>query len=389
MKIKMKSTAITLTAATFYLYGCGGGDGSLADSANGQAPPTGGQTPPNLAVKVVAPVLTTTYSCDSAATASTCESSIYTFLRTISSSAYEQVLKDDYAANIGGNTALMACKPSVACANDWGSGIGAAQVEEMKRAATAVVRISMPNDHLANGQTAGLGLSAKCTGVAVKGSKDESVYILTAAHCLYEEPLYPNMRYSSYRSAGVPVYVTFFYEKSTCGGQMDFQSFGPRTVPSIVVAHNYSLNGWSAPNWNQISGGVTDFALLKLAGPLPNGVTPITYSARTLASSDKLFTFSHPLGLDKVGGMIDRGADFVGSTGFQYQVSASRRLTEPGSSGGPLFAYDSEKNIVTVIATQSGAGPNASPTNTCGTTQSLSYARLDSHADFLNTYLGR
>lgn len=332
---------------------------------------------------MVPPVAITTYTCDTAASTSTCDMASYAFQKSIAPATYSQALRNSYT---GADSELMSCKPSVACSSTWGAGLAVAQVEEMKKAASAVVRILLPSDHLPGG----FGWQGQCTGVAVKGSLDASVYILTAAHCLFDHGAanYPSMAYGSYRSAGAPVYVTFSYEKAACGGQMDFSAVWSHTVPAMVVAYNYSLNGWSAPDWNRISGDITDFALLKLTGPLPAGVTPVTYVSRTLTSSDKLFTFSHPSGFDKVGGLLDRGADFVASTGYMYFVGASRRLTEPGSSGGPLFAYDVGSNRVTVLGTQSSATPDSSPTNTCQTPQTLFYARLDGHAAFLKTFLG-
>lgn len=376
-----------LAVAVVALGGCGGG-GSLEVSA---APPATGGTQPqqSTSTSMVTAAQVTSYTCDAAASSNTCSDSLYGFSQTFDPIRFTQYLSKSYTDESAANTSIMSCKQGASCVSDWGSGLPGSQIQAMQDSASAVVRIAMPNDHVFNGQTTGLAIAGSCTGVAVKSALDSSIYILTAAHCLYEAPLYPNMRYGSYRDAGVPVYVTFHYQKATCGGAMDFSSFGPLTVPSIVVAYNYSLNGWSAPNWGQITGGVIDFALLKLAGPLPAGVTPVTHVGRTLISTDKLFTFSHPFGLDKIAGRIDRGVDFLGSSAFQYQVSASQRITEQGSSGGPLFAYDQASNSVAVVAIQSGGGPAPSTTNTCTTPQSLSFARLDAHATFLRPFLGQ
>lgn len=368
------------------MAGCGGG----GSSASGPSPaPQNGNPSTTSSTPMVDPTSISSYTCDTAATTSSCADSIYAFKRTLNETKLRQHLERSYSSATAANGELMSCKPSAACSGVWGSGLTGTQVQAMQRASTAVVRLAMPNDDPSNGQSPDLNIGSSCSGVVVRGTIDTSVYVLTAAHCLYAGALYPNMRYNSYRDAGVPVYVTFFYEKPACGGAMNFASFGPLTVGSIVVAYNYSLNGYSAPDFKAITGGVTDFAILKLTEPLPAGVFPVTQPIRKLLPTDKLFTFSHPFGLDKVGGVLDRGADFATSTPFQYHVGASTRLTEEGSSGGPLFAYDPSTGAVTVLAVQSGAGPGPSAVNTCATPQSLTYARLDGHSEFLKRYLGQ
>lgn len=376
-----KAVAMTCCLALL-VSGCGGGGGK-----NDQGATTGSQPqPPSPAM--VAPAEIQSYTCDSASSPSRCDTDLYPFKWAMSIAQLTQTLTSTYNDVIAKNAALMACKPQVACQTSWGTGLPTSLADAMRQASTAVVKVSLTTDHVRSYYNA-LGLSNTCTGTVVRNTLDSTVYILTAGHCLFDAPLYPNVNSGSYKNLGLPVYVTFFFQKEGCSNQINLAGSGDQTLPAIVVGWNYSQNGLSAPDWHTISGGTIDFAMLRLAAPLPAGVTPIPVRARSLAPTDQLFTFSHPLGLDKVGGVIDKGADFAGSTPFQYQVFASRRLTEPGSSGGPLFAYDGASNTVSLIGVQSGASvPTGANAEVCLSSQGLSYARLDDHRVFLQSYIG-
>lgn len=361
------------------LSGCGGGGNDKPDGQTSSAPqPTG--------PVMVAPALQETYTCDSASSPSRCDTDLYPLKWNQSVTQLSQFLTTYYNNVSPPNAALMACKPHAACQSSWGAGLPAGLTDAMRQASTAVVRISMTTDHV-QGYYNNLGFGGSCTGTVVRNTLDSSVYILTAGHCLFDHPLYPSVNTGAYKAIGLPVYVSFTFQKEGCTDQINLAGSGGQTLPAVVIGWKYAEKGSSAPNWASIDGGTIDFAMLRLAAPLPAGVTPIPVRARALAASDQLFTFSHPLGLDKVGGLIDQGANFAGSTPYQYLVTSSRRLTEPGSSGGPLFAYDG--TTVSLIGLQSGASvPPGASANECMSAQGLSYSRLDDHQLFLKSYVG-
>jgi hypothetical protein len=377
-----------ISGPALILFGCGGGTVDSPPSSLSTNTPVTTQTQSPVAVVPTA-VPVTTYACDTSSSNNTCVDSIYALKTTLSTTSISQMLGGAYSQSAALNGASMACKQSSSCIPSYTANMSFSEIQALQRASSAVVRLTMPNDHVTDGQTYGIFFGTSCSGTVIRNTIDSSIYIATAAHCLYEAPLYPNVTYSSYRSSGIPIYVTFFYEKSTCTGTLDFSLFANYTVPAIPVAHNYSLAGLSAPSWTNISGLVTDFALLKLTSPLPPGVTPIAVSGVPAATTDTLFTFSHPYGMDKSGGYFDGGLVLAQTNGYQYAVSAKRRLTERGSSGGPLFAYKPNTNSLTLVGTQSGGSDPASNSgDVCNTSQQAVYGRLDRHGAFLSRYLG-
>jgi len=232
----------------------------------------------------------------------------------------------------------------------------------------------------------GYGLVSSCTGTVIQNNLDSKIYIVTAAHCLYQDGnfYYPNARFGTYRARGLPLYVTFNFEKTSCSGSSKAEAFGGYTIAAEPVAYLYSLNGWSSPTFNSALGEITDFALLQVTSSLPPGVQPIALSSKALLPSERIYTYSHPFGTDKSGGIFDNGVVIGKSSGYQYLVGSSSRLTEPGSSGGPLFAYDPNNNKVTLKGIQGGAQDS----EICSSPQISIFGRLDRHAPFLSAYVG-
>ena len=200
------------------------------------------------------------------------------------------------------------------------------------------------------------------------------------------QSFWPAVGSGTFRSNGIPIYVTFAFEEQTCGGALDFNGIGAKTVTATPVFSSYApfaaTNGWNGSPY----GSGPDIALLQLTEPLPFGVVPIPVAIRPISSQTNFFTYSHPLGVDKKGGLIDGG--LVGATGYQYLMRASKRIVEPGSSGGPVFSYDSATNKVELRGILSGSTTSNANNPTCNSAEDLVVTRIDTQSIFLPRYVG-
>ncbi|HMP73102.1 MAG TPA: trypsin-like peptidase domain-containing protein [Kiritimatiellia bacterium] len=164
---------------------------------------------------------------------------------------------------------------------------------------------------------AGLGFVSQegflfCTGCMVTDGGPiafDNHYLLTAFHCI-----------GSQREAN-SVEAYWFFQSSACNGAAP----NVRTVPRTGGGADF-LAGSS-----RFQG--TDVALLRLRNPPPNGVVYAGWTTVAPPSSEILFTIHHPDGSAK---KLSQG--FLRFPGRRYWwVTWQQGVTEPGSSGAPLF----------------------------------------------------
>lgn len=149
-----------------------------------------------------------------------------------------------------------------------------------------------------------------CTGTLLNNSaEDYTDYFLTANHCIANQA-----------EASTTEYY-WFYQTSTCNGTPP----NPASVPRTGLGADY-LQGRSSAQAN-------DFAFLLLRQATPAGVT---YSGWTTNHPGNLATVTgihHPDGSYK---RISYGA-LTEESLFFWSMRWSSGVTEPGSSGSPLF----------------------------------------------------
>ncbi len=149
-----------------------------------------------------------------------------------------------------------------------------------------------------------------CTGTLLNNTgEDEIDYFLTANHCVKNQSEADSTEYY------------WFYQTSTCNGSAPNPSSVPRTGGGAVYLAGRSRSTGS------------DFALLRLRNSTPDGVTYVGWTADSPGSSASVRGIHHPDGSYK---RISYGT-ITGQPGNYWRVGWSSGVTEPGSSGSPLF----------------------------------------------------
>lgn len=319
-----------------------------------------------------------------------CFTSVYPFKWNLTSYQFDDYLRTTFERMEKDNISLLSCKQSSACIENQ-SGLSMSEIRAMKQASSAVVRITLTSNWIYNPATGmDYGIASACTGTVIQNDLDSTIYVMTAAHCFYSNHNYysPLDQFSSYRESGLPLYVTFHFEQDACRTTSAYPKDGGYTVPALPVARLWTQDGWSAPS--AAVGAITDIALLQLVAPLPAGVTPVRVSSQPLTATERLFTYTHPLQVDKTGGSFDGGIVLEQTSGYQYVVKSSSRLVEPGSSGGPLFAYEPSTGALAIKGTlTASSNPPSNTSEACRTSATAIYGRLDRHAPQLNQYIGK
>ena len=368
--------------AAVALSSCGGG------SSEPSTPLAPAPSPvPSPAPATVPPAQTDAlYNCYDTSDGSRCFATSYQLTTSLTATRLSQQFQDN---NGGRNPALLSCKRSAVCSiADLNGGITSQQSSAMRNAATAVVKLTLPFQSFISSTGNGVTFPGLCSGTVIQNSIDNNVYVLTAGHCLYHDGdlFWPSVSSGTYRSNGIPIYVTFAFEEDTCGGVLDFSRIGTKTVTATPVFSSYApysaTNGWNGSTY----GSGPDIALLLLTEPLPVGVVPVRVSLKAMTPQTSAFIFSHPLGVDKKGGVIDGG--LVSATGYQYLMRASKRMVEPGSSGGPIFSYDSATNTVELRGVLSGSTKSDDQNPNCNAAEDLAITRIDTQSIFLPRYIG-
>ncbi|MFH7042235.1 serine protease [Paucibacter sp. JuS9] len=366
------------------LCACGGGGASSTSSAQGPAPAPSPSSP--AAVLIPAAQTDASYNCYDTNDGARCYATSYTLKSSLTASELAETFQGN---NTFQNKALLSCKRSVACSiADLAGSISTQQATAMRNAATAVVKLTLPFQSFATNTGNGVSFPGLCSGTVIQNSLDGRVYILTAGHCLYHDAqsFWPSVGAGTYRSNGIPIYATFSFEEPSCGVSPNFSAVGNRTVAATPVFSSYApysaANGWNGSPY----GSGADIALLQLMEPLPLGVSPVRVSMKPLTNQSNLFTYSHPLGADMRGGAIDGG--IVGANGYQYLLRAAKRVIEPGSSGGPLFSYDSLTNAVELRGVLSGSTVADAQNPTCMSSEDVVVTRIDTQSIFLPRYVG-
>jgi len=158
-----------------------------------------------------------------------------------------------------------------------------------------------------------------CSGAAV-ATRDNSFkpYLLTAGHCIHDEP------------AARSLETWWAYESAGC-------NLGP---PDTMGTLN-SQNGGDLVSWATIEAG--DFSLVLLPN-IPSGVEFAGWDTGDPAIGSSVTGIHHPMGSYKriSFGNTETGEDvFVGNdlapASLYHLVNWNEGITEPGSSGSPLF----------------------------------------------------
>lgn len=139
-------------------------------------------------------------------------------------------------------------------------------------------------------------------------------YAMTANHCVGSQDEADDTEFY------------WFYQTSTCNGVVPALSTRPRTAGGAEF-----LAGSD-------SGLGNDFAFLRLRQATPGGVTYAGWSTEALADGAAVTGIHHPSGDFKrisFGAVISSDADY-------WSIQWSRGITEPGSSGSPLFNANQE-----------------------------------------------
>ncbi|HVV01849.1 MAG TPA: serine protease, partial [Verrucomicrobiae bacterium] len=211
------------------------------------------------------------------------------------------------------------CHNDVTCYQNWSA------------QASGVARISFVDG----------GNSYLCSGCLLASSvKPNANYFLTANHCI------PNQGVAS------SVEWFWFYQTSRCNG----------APPSLDSVPTTSGGG------DLLAGGVSsDFSLLRVRQSVPGGAAHLVWSTATPAQNESLAGIHHPGGTFK---RISFG-NFYGSDSGFWAVRWRSGVTEPGSSGSPLFNANQE-----VIGQLNGGfnGPGSSCSNPSAPDQ---YGRFD------------
>jgi hypothetical protein len=191
-----------------------------------------------------------------------------------------------------------------------------------------------------------------CSGCLLSSSTNpDADFFLTAHHCITGQTLASTME------------LFWFYQTSTCNGT-------PPTLDSVP----HTSGGGSL-----LATAVgSDFSFLRLNQAAPAGAAHLIWSTAAPATGEALVGIHHPSGSYKrisFGTYYDSDADF-------WAVQWHSGVTEPGSSGSPLFNSNNQ-----VIGQLNGgfAGPGSSCQNPSAADQ---YGRFDVTFPFVKQWLG-
>jgi hypothetical protein len=183
-------------------------------------------------------------------------------------------------------------------------------------------------------------------------------FVLTANHCV------------SSSSQASPLEIYWQYQTSACGGAVPDLGSVPRTTGGAVfLAGNANYFG-------------TDLALLRLKKNPPSGLTWLGWESVAPALGADVVCIHHPDGDFKrisFGDTEDRGSDRLRPASRYHEVSWRAGVTEPGSSGSPLFLAGSKRII----------GQLYGGTSACRSPQEPDYyGRFDVSFNLIRGYLG-
>jgi lysyl endopeptidase len=228
-----------------------------------------------------------------------------------------------------------------------------------------------------------------CTGSLInKTSQDSSLYFLTACHCV-DGSLHPDNEITQYilfdaNLNGVPNQLNdlmFYwnYESSNCSNEFDFTS--PSTVGATLVANAKEYDE------NENDYGI-DFALLRLyENPLNAGANPYLNGWDISDTpTNGAVSIHHPHGdIKKISVDTNEIVSSIAPDGIEelhselcWQVTWDIGVTEPGSSGSPLYNMDGR-----VIGQLTGGFSECNGTYNNG--ESSYYGKLNAAWNYGNT----
>lgn len=183
-------------------------------------------------------------------------------------------------------------------------------------------------------------------------------FVLTANHCV------------SSSAQAAPLEIYWQYQTPSCGGAVpDLGSVPRSTGGAVFLAGNANYFG-------------TDLALLRLKKNPPSGLTWLGWESVAPALGADVVCIHHPDGDFKrisFGDTEDRGSDRLRPASRYHEVSWRAGVTEPGSSGSPLFLAGSKRII----------GQLYGGTSACRSPQEPDYyGRFDVSYNLIRGYLG-
>ena len=172
------------------------------------------------------------------------------------------------------------------------------------------------------------GVSLGCTGtlIADENASTQGPYTLSADHCGFS---------SDSSAANLEFY--WFYQSDSCNGTVPQLSSVPRSSGSDYLASSNVSTG-------------TDFVLLQLDEQPPVGVAFVGWSSEPKAVGTDTTCIHHPSGSFKrisfaaITDVDESSRDIRPITRF-HQASWTSGVTEPGSSGSPLFDENTQEII--------------------------------------------
>jgi hypothetical protein len=230
-----------------------------------------------------------------------------------------------------GNLKEGTCHNDVTCFQDWAN------------EASGVARMSFVES----------GNTYLCTGclLASSDSSQSSDFFLTANHCI------PNQNSAS------TIELFWFYQTSSCNGAPPDLSSVPHTGGGAEFLAGSSIS---------------DFTFLRLRQASPSGALHLQWTLNPPGNGDTLTGIHHPTGAYK---RISFGT-FFGSDDDFWAVAWNSGVTEPGSSGSPLFNTSHQ-----VVGQLNGGfhGPGSSCDNPTSPDQ---YGRFDVTYNSIKQWLG-
>ncbi len=201
-------------------------------------------------------------------------------------------------------TSAGACHNDVTCYPDW------------RREARAVAGLGVVS-----------GDSLFCTGQLINDqAADFTPYFLTANHCAGNPAT----------AASAELY--WFYQTATCGGVPPALGSVPRSVGATLLSANAS----------------SDYALLRVAGRLPHGVSWAGWTSRNVADGTPAAVIHHPSGDFKRISFGNKDSTLGCGGGGHLRIQWTDGPTEDGSSGSGAFRADTHQ-----LFAQLHCGPSA------------------------------
>lgn len=200
-----------------------------------------------------------------------------------------------------GGAKVGSCQQDLACWPEWGdAGYGVGLVEFVSGGSVYL-----------------------CSGALLNNAREDfTPYFLTAHHCIATE--------QEAQSAE----VFWAYQTSTCNGSPPARSSVASTTGATLLV--------TAPHWE-----FSDVSLLRLTGPLPDGLTYAGWTTQPIAPEDPVVGIHHPDGSFKricFGNLLIEGNPDRSRAPIYWVVLWNLGTTEPGSSGSPLF--NAEQQVI-------------------------------------------